>query len=99
MKRYQDWYLPQWDKKTAWGTTTYDFDAYIEDVGGRACQGGLLELSAACSAFRLQAVVYDSARDQYIIIGKKDRQVMPCATMTSTGASSIMVSGFQPKRS
>eukprot|EP00975_Prorocentrum_lima_P058690 12308818-Prorocentrum_lima.AAC.1 len=49
----------------------------MDDVEGRASQGGLLELSAACSAFRLQALVYDAERDQYIIVGKKDRQVMP----------------------
>eukprot|EP00975_Prorocentrum_lima_P026845 5642185-Prorocentrum_lima.AAC.1 len=74
MRRYRDWYLPKWDQKTAWGTPSTDFDQYIEDVAGRASQGGLLELSAACSAFRLQALVYDQAQGHYIIMGTKDRR-------------------------
>eukprot|EP00975_Prorocentrum_lima_P070616 12933088-Prorocentrum_lima.AAC.1 len=74
MKRYQPWYIRQWDKKTAWGDQAHDFVWYMDDVRDRAAQGGLLELSAACSAFRLQALVYDLAREQYIIVGKQDRQ-------------------------
>eukprot|EP00975_Prorocentrum_lima_P013789 2931224-Prorocentrum_lima.AAC.1 len=77
MRRYKDWFIAQWDHQTAWGTPTTDFDSYIDDVADRASQGGLLELSAACSAFRLQALVYDQAREQYIIMGTKDRIVIP----------------------
>eukprot|EP00975_Prorocentrum_lima_P049710 10404860-Prorocentrum_lima.AAC.1 len=63
MKRYQPWYIRQWDKQTAWGDPAHDFVWYMDDVRDRAAQGGLLELSAACSAFRLQALVYDLARE------------------------------------
>eukprot|EP00975_Prorocentrum_lima_P049671 10394447-Prorocentrum_lima.AAC.1 len=56
MRRYKAWYQPQWDQNTAWGEPLQDFDLYIDDIPGRVSQGGLLELSAACSAFRLQAL-------------------------------------------
>eukprot|EP00975_Prorocentrum_lima_P023636 4973716-Prorocentrum_lima.AAC.1 len=59
MQRYRAWYLGKWDHTSAWGTPQQDFDQYIADTPDRVSQGGLLELSAACSAFRLQALVYD----------------------------------------
>eukprot|EP00975_Prorocentrum_lima_P034621 7276591-Prorocentrum_lima.AAC.1 len=53
---YGWWYERKWDGLDARGHTGSTFLQYREHVRENASYGGLLELSAACSAYRLQAL-------------------------------------------
>eukprot|EP00975_Prorocentrum_lima_P036815 7746335-Prorocentrum_lima.AAC.1 len=53
---YAWWYAPKWDGLDIHGHTGQNFSEYRETMRANATNGGLLEISAACSAFRLQAL-------------------------------------------
>eukprot|EP00975_Prorocentrum_lima_P058110 12188937-Prorocentrum_lima.AAC.1 len=61
------WYRPKWDGLDANGNPGQQFTDYVEEVQRSEQKGGLLQLNAACSAYRLQALVYDTARNCYIL--------------------------------
>eukprot|EP00975_Prorocentrum_lima_P018502 3896072-Prorocentrum_lima.AAC.1 len=71
---YSWWYKPRWDGLDVHGHSGQDFTQYQEFMRTRAVNGGLLEVSAICSAFRLQALVYDAANERFIRMGKAGRR-------------------------
>eukprot|EP00975_Prorocentrum_lima_P059811 12542464-Prorocentrum_lima.AAC.1 len=53
---YKSWYVRKWDKLDAHGQHDGDFRRYRDYMRLNAANGGLLEVSAICSAYRLQAL-------------------------------------------
>eukprot|EP00975_Prorocentrum_lima_P037909 7976594-Prorocentrum_lima.AAC.1 len=74
---YEWWYVRKWDGLDAHGQHDGDFRRYRNYMRLYAANGGLLEVSAICSAYRLQALVYDAANARFIRAGKEGRRVLP----------------------